>query len=221
MTNGANMIGLTVCVNYAAELAVTLPVWRDSLESLVVVTIADDRDTMQLCLRAGVGVYRTDAFTRDGAAFNKGRAMNEAIGSMLTRPQWLCVFDADILPPADWRAATAGIEAGNLYGAARWQDGITPISDPPDEMPGFFWLFHTRDLHLPRDPTFTSWQHAGNFDTVFKDHWPPANRIKLSIRLNHLGQPGQHWHGRGNRQKMLDMYAERERRGGDWRHEAI
>ena len=163
---------------------------------------------------------QTDLFYADGAAFNKGRALDWAFAGADIKGEWVCIFDADIIPPDDWAAGMSTLQVGTLYGAPRLQDGKFPIPDPPYEMPGYFWLFHTSDPHLPRNPTFTSWHHAGNYDTVFKDCWPAERRVKLPFWLNHIGAPGRNWFGLGNEQRMAEMYRQRAAKGG-YRHEAV
>lgn len=219
------MIGITVSVGYAEELAQTLPVWLESMLHIVVITDTKDKETERVgnFFSNRVECLKTDSFYENGATFNKGKALDGAYRALLsTLPvkSWVCIFDADILPPKDWFEQLPPLEIGNLYGAKRWQNGEVLIPDPPYEMPGYFWIFHTDDPHLPKNPTFTSWKHAGNYDTVFKDNWPAAHRIKLDLKLNHIGQPGKNWWGKGNEHKMQEMYRERLAKRG-YQHERV
>jgi len=216
------MIGITVSVGYADKLRQTLLTWQKGLDLVYVITDDNDNDTAEVAEVIEAVTHRTSVFYDNGATFNKGGAMDELIKffPVMEYSGWVCVFDADILPPVNWHECMSTLEVGNLYGAPRYQDGVKYIPDPPYEMPGYFWIFHTDDPHLPHNPTFTSWKHAGNYDTVFKDNWPAEKRVKLPLRLNHIGQPGRNWWGIGNEGKMKDMYMERAIKRG-YEHERV
>lgn len=233
--------GLTVCVDYAAELAIGLPRWWAGLASLTVITVHRDSDTIDLIRRrAGGGpvadLVLTDVFYRDGAAFNKGRALEEARAELLARtdvdPGWLLLFDADIVPPVDWAARLEGCLApGTLYGCRRFEatpDALEDHGQPsiPCDVPGvgYFQLFHTADpIVVGADVLIeVDWIHAGNYDNRLMDRWRRAQRPIRAVpfRVAHLG-PRENWYGRGHRAEFLAMQAERKRRGGRWDHERI
>lgn len=198
---------LTVCVNYADHLAASIARWVAELDGLAVVTTASDTATIALCHQHGASVVTTDAFTRDGAVFNKGAAIAEAF---VLPPDWCLFFDADILPPEGWRDALAGIVPGNLYGCRRVQllpnGGREPVPPEPVGI-GFFQLFHQSDPNARRIPIVqTCWRHAGVYDSEFFHRWPRA--VELPLTVDHLGEREQWW-GRGNAE---DMQAMRDRR---------
>ena len=96
------MNGITVSVDYADLLAITLPRNAKHFGKVLVVTTEGDGDTLSVV--AGIPnaeVFVTDAFYRDGADFNKGLAIEEGL-DVLGREGWLCSFDADILIPKTW-----------------------------------------------------------------------------------------------------------------------
>ncbi len=70
--------GLTVCVGYSDFLARGIARWCAGLASLTVVTAPGDDATVSVATAHSARVVVTDLFYRDGAAFNKGRAMEEA-----------------------------------------------------------------------------------------------------------------------------------------------
>jgi len=224
------MIGVTVCVNYGHLLKRTLPVWIVGLEQCVIVTDHNDAEVDEL-RTDNVRLYRTDAFYR-GAVFNKGGALSAAFDHLGLRDanDWLCLFDADIMPPKRWHQGLGDLKPGNLYSAPRWQaDAMSDIDRPdleriaegPDGLCGYFLLFHATDAHLPQppEPVFTGWQHAGNYDTVFTLRWPTRCYRMLPLRMIHVGTD-RNWWGVGNAEMMRQMYAERRRRGG-YEHEAV
>jgi hypothetical protein len=221
--------GLTVCVNYADLLAQSLDRWLHGLTSLTVVTDLHDLDTVtligeQIADTPGppLRLFRTDAFYLDGAAFNKGRAMQEARRQKVVgrrQGDWDLFFDADVIPPVDWldRIKAANPQPGRLYGARRQHEDGRLI--PDGEIAGFFQLFAASDP-LGQQPLDVHWRHAGNYDSTFQSRWPRERREFLPLTLIHRGETGQNWHGRDNRVAQLAMHLERQRRGG-WQHETI
>ncbi len=202
--------GLVTCVGavYAAQLARSLPVWLDTLDSLTVVTAPGDPDVLPVLAlhraRPNLRVVETDLFSRHGAHFNKGAALSHALAQM--RPEdWVLHFDADILPSPTWRAvAEPLLEPGNLHGADRWFENGRLIHDTPFPA-GYFQLWHVDDPRAQLRPLFdVHWGHAGNYDTFFLERWPEAARRKLEIRLTHLGAPRRNWFGVGRRDKGLE-----------------
>jgi len=213
-----NISGLTVCVDYAPLLARSLPLWQAGCDALVVVTSPGDQATQTLCADHRVTSYQTDAFWREGAQFNKAAAMVEALGCV--RPHaalfapgeawfgawqdWLLFFDADVVPPANWRALIRQAKplVGNLYGARR----LTEHGDrvPDGELGGFFQLFHADDPCAQRRPLLdTRWRHAGGYDSEFEFRWPPHLRRRIpGLDLVHHGEPGRNWCGVGNEAAM-------------------
>jgi hypothetical protein len=231
--------GLTVCVDYAAELAIGLPRWIPGLASLTVITTHRDADTIALVRGDGsprAELVITDLFYRDGAAFNKGRALEAARSDLAARltgdPGWLLLFDADVVPPADWAARLEGtLEPGTLYGCRRFPATPATLEDYgqpaiPCDVPGvgYFQLFHQWDpVVVGVDPLIeVDWIHAGNYYNRLMDRWRQAKRPIRDVRFRvaHLG-PRENWYGRGRRAEFLAMQAERRRRGGRWDHERI
>jgi hypothetical protein len=224
--------GLTVSVDYAEELAIGLPRWLAGLETLLVVTTERDVATQRLCHDRGARVLVTDAFYQDGAAFNKGRAL-ELGRQAVPSGDWLLLFDADVVPPDSWIWLLQHCTPGHLYGCKRFaatpeafdDSGRSP--DLPYDVPGvgYFQLFHTADpVVVGADPLLEiHWQHAGNYDNRLMDRWRRAGRPIRSVpfRVAHLGGHHQNWFGRGNQAAFDAMREERRRRGGRWDHETI
>lgn len=213
--------GITVSVGYAGQLAEALPRWVAGLESCIVATTPADTQTQDVARRAGAIAHQTDVFTAHGAAFNKGAAIAEA-AERIPFDHWLLLFDADVVPPADWLSQLLAMspQRGNLYGARRRQRGTgRPLGDR--EPCGFFLLFHGSDPNAQVRPLVdTHWMHAGNYDTTFAARWPADRQIILPLDLEHIGEPHRNWWGIGNTEAMNRMRRERLRRGG-WQHERI
>lgn len=205
---------LTVCVDYSDFLHRSISRWCQGLESLLVVTSPADKATQDLCEMLDIPTHVTDAFYRDGASFNKGRAMEEA---RLTMPweDWILFFDADILPELKWYRGVQGADHARLNGAKRlYGDRVTPTPIPDDRLGyGYFQLFHSLNPVVDRTPLLDgSWRHAGGYDSAFLDLWPrPAK--EMPIKLHHMGE-GSNWFGRGNQGEYNKLVSERVKFGG-------
>jgi hypothetical protein len=213
-----NINGVIVCVDYADHLAHGLASWRHGLDSLVVVTVPRDRQTLTLCGDHGVAVHETDVFYRPGAVFNKSGAIDEALAAHPSH-DWTLLIDADVAPPSDWRSIVeaADPQCGTLYGAKRANPDDTPIHD--HELAGFFTLFHSKD-QAAQNP-LGHWHNAGSYDSAFSRRWPRERQAILPLTLVHHGDsPGANWCGRGNHAGLLEMRMNRVKRGG-WRHEQL
>lgn len=221
---------LTVCVNYADWFEHSAERWMKGLASLTLVTSSRDEETPKLAERIGARLFVTDIFYKDGASFNKGRAMEQARRILPEWEDWFLFFDADIVPEADWykKLCAAAPEPGKLYGAWRHQcndlSRIDSLDWPkiPDALcdGGYFHLFHTSDARAnggdQQAPLLeTCWSHAGVYDSVFKKRWPNELLAAVPIRLTHIGER-ENWTGRGDREGMKKLLQDRIRRGGGW-----
>ena len=168
-----HIVGITISVSYADHLARTLPVWAAGLDAMLVVTSPEDTETQRLCASQGVSCRTTSVFYLHGAAFNKAGALDEGL-ALLSPQSWVLVFDADILPPADWRERleAASPKLGYLHHARR-VDSETGRRVIEPELPGFFHLFHVEDPAIGRPPMFGMWSNASGYDTVFARRWGP------------------------------------------------
>ena len=203
------MNAITVCVEYGDSLKATLPENARHFEKVIVVTALQDVETIKIVQGVeNAWLWVTDAFTRDGAMFNKGRALEE--GLRLLKPQgWTVIFDADTLMPDAMDFSQ--IEPGNLYSpyrrllaavglladAPRWEKFEEGPEKRTGEFGGYFFLFHAEDPVLKTRPWYpTRWTHAGGSDTEFAEKWPAERRKRLPFEVLHMGPLGQNWCGR-------------------------
>lgn len=225
--------GICVSVDYADLLQRSIDRWHIGLDRLIVVTSPKDIDTQRLCNHYNVQTHITDIFYANGAAFNKFAALSEAVDRFSYRSSigWRLVFDADIVPPPDWRdqLEKAELKEGNLYGAYRHMlaENVEPLEVgdakrmPQSWVLGFFMLFHTRDRHLPSNPLFdVAFPHAGCSDTLFARRWPYENQWLFDLGLIHLGEERQNWMGRHRRDEMRELL-QRRASHEDWEHERM
>lgn len=220
--------GLTVSVDYAHYLMVTGPYWLKGLASLTIVTSQQDKRTIQtarllnaLPERPAMALHITDAFTRDGAAFNKGLAMEEA-RSLMPWEDWILFFDVDVAPPKDWLYRFGEtLQLGFLYGARRLQTpvieqiGDSALPEVPDDRIGYgyFQLFHTKDPKVQHRPLLeTHWRHAGNYDSNFMLGF--RSMVKdVGFPVWHIGPQHENWFGVGQREQFQQMQANRAGKG--------
>jgi hypothetical protein len=188
---------------------------------MIVVTDFSDPETEAVASRCGAEVFRTFAFTQDGAKFNKGRAIAEAYDAACPGGSVL-FFDADIVPPANWRDSTKDWP-GFVFGAKRRQVGgpkdgkVLPDAEPA----GYFLLFNSQDTQASIRPIVdTHFYHAGCYDTTFLRRWPNPKRKFLDLVVQHHGPDGENWCGRGNTEDMKSLLAAR-RDGKKWQTETI
>lgn len=205
--------GLTTCVGerYAKMLEKSLPIWLETLDSLTVVT---DSHTSHRELEAtSANIFLTEIFTAYGASFNKGAALSAGFAQS-GATDWVLNFDADIIPPRDWRKKVEAVaRPGKLFGSSRRygeDDVLIPDADFPNIW-GFFHLWQVDDPHSWRRPVFDSTcGHAGNYDHSFMMQWPESERVDLwpEIKLVHQGSPRQQWFGRDpkNEKRMRALF---------------
>jgi hypothetical protein len=191
----------------------SLPLWLDTLDLLTVVT---DYDTLfsLIGLPDNFRTYRTDLFTAHGASFNKGAALSAGF-AFSGASDWVLNFDADIIPPADWRQRVErlDLQSGKLYGCSHRygeDDVLIPDADFPNIW-GFFHLWNVADSHSWRRPVFdATCGHAGNYDHTFMMQWPEEERVDLwpEIKVIHQGDPRQYWFGRDpkNEKRMTALF---------------
>jgi len=228
--------GITVCVNYSDLLARSIEAWHVGLDRLIVVTSSADKKTQELCKFHNVEMHITDIFYENGASFNKGAALSEAIIVKKLREEhadWILVFDADIVPPTDWRDQLSQYQLtpGVLYGAFRYwvhETGRLVVNKyrrmPQGWVLGFFTMFHSSDQHLPKslmEPVFDiCWPHAGNYDTIFCRLWERKDQIILPIPMIHLGEERQNWMGRDKKEDLKATLSLRKSHE-DWMREKM
>lgn len=202
---------LTTCVGpkYQAYLKTSMPVWSDTCDEIIVATGFEP----YFQVPSNVSFHQTDLFTAHGASFNKGAALSAAF-ALLKDPEWILNFDADILPPADWRKiAEPNLSVGKLHGCShRYRENGTQIPDADyPNIWGFFHLWHVDDPHSWRRPVYTvDCGHAGNYDHTFMMQWPPEERVDLwpELKVVHQGEPRQQWFGNDakNEKKMVNLF---------------
>jgi len=195
-------------VDYADMLAATLPAWRRLLPAadLIVVTAKHDRATFKIARSSGAALLVTDAWYREGAAFNKARALDEAFEFRERPAGEVCIaIDADVYPFGAFNPDA--IADGVIYSVDRFYID-TPATlarqvARPDRItlqrmtegrrgPGYFQAFRSRP-----DLTFGSHDDAGFYDLMFHRHFVGGVAVLEGFAVGHLGRKsGKNWRGR-------------------------
>jgi hypothetical protein len=200
--------GLTVSVGYADMLRITLPRnMRHQVECVVISSPEDEETRAVVDSVPGARLSVTDAFTRYGARFNKGLAIEEAGFDVLGRDGWIAVWDADCLWPDSLPLdrlrpdALHGARRRVLENPALWHPAFNWADAPPHRdgsAPiGFLQIFHAdAPALMGKRPWYdVSFPHAGGGDAAFLSHWGPHEKIILPIEVLHLGPTDSHWFG--------------------------
>lgn len=210
--------GVTVCVDYADFLEVTLPQAMKAFDNVIVVTSKKDKETQKLARGMGAEVVVTNSFYEAGAAFNKGKGINEGFRK-LRHCDWVCHFDSDIYFPNGFRKVLNvesldetfmyGIDRMNIEGREKLQGylagGMFCAEDAPYDslyrfhnIPlGYFQLFNwVLPTWYPEDS-----KDASESDLEFVRQWDGAHRKYLdNQKLYHLvskgGKVQDNWKGR-------------------------
>ena len=213
---------VTVCVDLAHQLRLTLPRNIKQVDRWVVVTASHDLETQRLARKYGAILVISDRCYENGDAFNKGKMTNEGL-KHLKLTDWLLITDADIFLPQDFRQNISRLilNPGCLYYTRRvdlpkyqfipnhpadyhrWEDPDPATNSNPW---GYFQLVNVRAaalkslgkrLRLPE--IFCS---AGTVDHWFSHLWDRRKRILLpqddgKFAAYHLyhGDLWQRWNG--------------------------
>lgn len=203
--------GITTCVEYDDYLALTLEHNCKFMDACTVVTdyatyarVAKIADPIRHC-----AVVATNAFTRNGAHFNKGLALEENFDwTLYLAEDYILIWDCDILFPS---FVAGGLEPNTLYGPScrrMYEPVYLPLPHvnkwrhlPKSrdlEIAGYFQLF--RADSQPRPWYETDWTHAGGADSMFARRFEHTQRLDFEVL--HLGPRDTNWFGRCS--KRLD-----------------
>jgi glycosyltransferase involved in cell wall biosynthesis len=212
---------VTVCVDYADFLGITLPRNKGFFDDYVVVTTAADSETQELCRREEIRCILTDRLHHNGARFNKGCALNDGF-AQLEGPEWVVVLDGDtILPAGARKEMDAHVEDPRvLYSAHR---RVSPTAAlwlrhmaDPDRVPliethddrrgyiqlgpggtGYFVVFHSQAPTLSEHVPWCreEFPDASEVDVDFARRWG-RYRAWLPFQVVHLGATRANWGGR-------------------------
>lgn len=179
---------IIVSFDYSDFLSITLPRNRLAFDRIVVYTKSSDLATQRVCAENGVECVTTEAFTKDGAKFNRGAVYNEALRALRFR-EWVCLMDSDVIVTAGFsnQFAMIGPNPECFYGARRynvetpeeWRAIVADSSQLNSTLLlrgfgyGYFQLFHHDSQVFQR---IWGGQYPESFscsesDWVFRNQW--------------------------------------------------
>lgn len=190
-----------VSVDYNDYLIICLENNIKFFDNITVVTSSSDFMCHKICKKFGVNMVITDRMYEDGAAFNKGKAINEGISS-ISDPDFILLLDADILVVDE--IDVDSLEDGVLYSADRYimpdyESYLSYFSGKIEKYDldvdrcqglGFFQLFR----YSPSISYSECYPDASESDMVFKNIFEKITNINKEVF--HLGKDSTNWKGR-------------------------
>ena len=206
---------IIVSVDYNDFLALTLESTANIL-NVTVVTSPTDFICQELCKKFGVNCIITERMYEDGAIFNKGKAINEGIKSLIN-PEWIILLDADIYLQPDFLEAFKKVKLSSYKDLIvckriiidnydlflEWKNNKNVGRLERAKGFGYFQMFNIKNLSkaskiFPEESNDASWS-----DLIFRDRF--KSETELDTTVLHLGQTCQNWQGRKT-DKFINSY---------------
>ena len=198
---------IIVSVDYNDFLPITLENNIKIFDSITVVTSINDEECQKICQDFNVNCVVTERMYENGAKFNKGKAINEGIKSLLN-PNWILLIDADIIVPETFTESFKDnyTNINSLYVCNRvmfkeyqsyldWKSG-SGIKGQVSKLNGigYFQLFNINSNCLQRIVYPENSNNAAGSDISFRNRF--TEKVDLKIESIHLGISYQNWNGR-------------------------
>lgn len=200
-----DLVAITVCKDYAGELACTLPVLASQCDAVYVVCDPSDFEVLSIVRRCGATPVEFSGWTANGAKFNKSGAVSA--GQKRAHSDWpeacYLVVDADIVIPnslrlmidhqARDRTQMYGIDRDEFVTWDHYQSGVPDNSQQANKesLPwaGYFQLYWQPTL-------YSEWSYsAAVCDLDFSGKFPRKTKL-VGAACKHLGFGAQNWQGR-------------------------
>jgi hypothetical protein len=190
---------IIVSVNYNDYLSVTLEENTKIFNNITVVTSEDDIECQEICNSHNVNYIISKRIYENGGSFNKGKAINDGIKSLID-PDWILILDADII--VSNRLKIKSLDINKLYTSNRiilktyeeykkFKNNIeVDYNIEPDRGLGFFHLFNTFSKRKYKEfSNNASWD-----DIMFRDLF--KDRESINNQIIHIGESYKNWDGR-------------------------
>ena len=203
-----------VSVDYNDFLVLTLKNNLKYFSRITVVTSTSDVKCQQICESLNVKCVVTDKMYEGGDSFNKGKAINEGIKSLI-EPDWILILDADIIITK--KLDILKLERKTVYTSDRWicenyetfkkweeeEISIEEVGKYEEDRGfGFFQLFNYKYLNIKGNKVYSeSYENAASSDIRFLEIFDKKENITSSI---HLGSVRSNWRGRKTEQFISD-----------------
>jgi GR25 family glycosyltransferase involved in LPS biosynthesis len=198
---------IIVSVNYNDYLLLSLISNTKIFNNITVVTVDSDKLCQNICKNLGVNCIISERIYENGAKFNKGKAINDAINS-LENPDLILLLDADIIVKG--KIEISELSDDVLYTSDRiiyknYESFIseTEYLEEIDKGFGFFQLFCYNNPVINKYCVFPeSSDTAEGSDIEFRDKFS----LKRSIgkKIIHLGETRENWKGRTTKKFISD-----------------
>lgn len=202
---------IIVSVNYNDYLLATLSHNINIFENITIVTSPDDLMCQEICKKFEVKCLITDIMYENGDKFNKGKAINFGISSIVN-PDLILLLDSDIIVTE--KIDLSNLDDDALYTSSRWicktyqklkewqeNKDFELFKRDNDKGWGFFQLFN-KDLTPGDKPFPENSPNASMSDLMFRDKFP--NRKSIELDVIHLGDPSVNWNGRKTSRFLKD-----------------
>ena len=198
---------IIVSVNYNDFLPITLENNIKIFDNITVVTSINDEECQKICQKFNVNCVVTERMYDNGASFNKGKAINEGIKSLLN-PNWILLLDADIIVPETFHESFKNnyTNINSLYVCNRimfkeyesyldwkYESGLKGQVSKLNGI-GYFQLFNINSNCLQRIIYSENSDNAAGSDISFRNRF--TEKVDLEIESIHLGISYQNWNGR-------------------------
>ena len=200
-------------VDYNDFLILSLENNTKYFENITVVTSNDDIICQNICKSYGVKCITTDSFYEDDFLFNKGKAINIGIESIVN-PEFILLLDADIIVTNKFDLSN--LELDTLYTSdrwicynhfqyERWRKGETQVNNLPkyerDNGYGFFQLFNfNNSLDVKWYPS--ELENSSHPDLKFSSLF--SKKQTIDVDIIHLGDVKKNWNGRKSEKFITD-----------------
>lgn len=198
--NQFNTVSITVCINFADKLQVSLQANKSLFKKMYIVTTQADTNTITAATTHGAHLIFCEEAYINGAKFNKAGLIRHAQNVIATahKDDWIALIDADtILPPTIWHNQQS-FNAASVYLLDRkvYANQTALNEDKPHEISrgcGFFQLYYDKSKRYQNFST-----SAADCDILFQNLF--KDQITLQGHCIHLGFSGQDWNGRISQQ---------------------
>lgn len=201
------IVAITVCVNYADYLAVTLKNNSALVDVVYVITTPEDMDTKEVCKEySNVTMIEYADLNLNGAVFNKSGMVHTVQQEAHDKhpESWVVLLDADVVLPSNFReiAEAECTDKESLYGMARVDYACQADLDNKRNGRKFTWGLQEKvfagyfQMYFDKSKLYEDWsKDCSSCDIGFANQFG-TKAILLSGEVSHTGPTQRNWQGR-------------------------
>ena len=200
MNSNFKIEAVVTCVGNADFLAATLPWNIRQVDTLLVITAPEDKETQRICDFHCVKYYVTDEFQSRWGHFCKGKGINHGL-AQLAKDAWLLHLDCDIVLPPNFRTVVerANLDTSMIYGCDRaefksYEQWQRFIGDPEPHTNGNGFFIHVGHTGRPLG-TRVAFAHEGGYIPIgFFQLWhADSGQVKYIEGHSDAGREDSHF----------------------------